>query len=47
MFPQILHGVNPTREHFDENHKYNPYMEYGRSKMEMENIINENYKKVG
>ena len=39
-------GVNPTREHFfDENHKYNPYMEYGRSKMEMENIINENYKR--
>ncbi len=39
-------GVNPTNEHlFDENYKYNPYMEYGRSKMKMENIINDSYKK--
>jgi len=30
-------GCNPTREHrFDENSPYNPYMGYGRSKMEME-----------
>jgi nucleoside-diphosphate-sugar epimerase len=30
-------GVNPTREHrFDESSPYNPYMNYGRSKMEME-----------
>ena len=37
-------GVNPNNNHlFDENYNYNPYMEYGRSKMEMENIINESY----
>jgi nucleoside-diphosphate-sugar epimerase len=30
-------GVNPTRDHrFDESSPYNPYMNYGRSKMEME-----------
>jgi nucleoside-diphosphate-sugar epimerase len=39
-------GVNPTHEHlFEENYKYNPYMKYGQSKMDMENIINETYKK--
>lgn len=30
-------GVNPTRDHrFDEASPYNPYMNYGRSKMQME-----------
>jgi nucleoside-diphosphate-sugar epimerase len=30
-------GVNPTRDHrFDESSPYNPYMNYGRSKMQME-----------
>jgi nucleoside-diphosphate-sugar epimerase len=30
-------GVNPTREHrFDESSPYHPYMNYGRSKMQME-----------
>jgi nucleoside-diphosphate-sugar epimerase len=30
-------GVNPRRDHrFDESSPYNPYMNYGRSKMEME-----------
>jgi len=30
-------GVNPSRDHrFDESSPYNPYMNYGRSKMQME-----------
>lgn len=33
-------GCNPYAEHrFDENSPYNPYMGYGRSKMQMEQII--------
>jgi nucleoside-diphosphate-sugar epimerase len=33
-------GVNPTREHrFDESSPYNPYMNYGRSKMLMEMAV--------
>jgi nucleoside-diphosphate-sugar epimerase len=39
-------GLNPNNKHlFDENSSYNPYMSYGRSKMEMEKIINEIYSK--
>ncbi len=35
-------GVNPTREHrFDESSPYNPYMNYGRSKMQMELAVKE------
>ena len=35
-------GCNPTIDHvFDESSEYNPYMNYGRSKMEMEVICNE------
>ena len=37
-------GVNPSPEHvFDENCNYNPYFEYGRSKMLMEKLIKETY----
>ncbi len=33
-------GVNPQRNHrFDENSPYRPYMNYGRSKMQMENLV--------
>lgn len=33
-------GCNPTSDHvFDENSPYNPYMGYGRSKMEMEQVV--------
>ncbi len=33
-------GCNPSTDHrFDEQSPYNPYMNYGRSKMEMERII--------
>ena len=33
-------GVNPTREHrFDESSPYHPYMNYGRSKMQMEMAV--------
>ncbi len=33
-------GVNPSREHrFDEASPYHPYMNYGRSKMEMEMAV--------
>lgn len=33
-------GCNPTADHkFDESSPYNPYMNYGRSKMEMEKLV--------
>ena len=33
-------GVNPNNDHlFDEESHYNPYLAYGRSKMEMETLI--------
>lgn len=33
-------GVNPNREHrFDENSPYHPYMNYGKSKMMMEQVV--------
>jgi len=33
-------GLNPNREHrFDEHSPYDPYMGYGRSKMEMEQLV--------
>jgi nucleoside-diphosphate-sugar epimerase len=33
-------GCNPHRDHlFDEDSPYNPYMNYGRSKMEMEKVV--------
>lgn len=35
-------GCNPSRDHrFDEGSPYNPYMNYGRSKMEMETAVKE------
>src|SRR3954454_19295428 len=35
-------GVNPSRGHrFDESSPYNPYMNYGRSKMQMELAVKE------
>ena len=35
-------GCNPTIDHvFDESSEFNPYMNYGRSKMQMEVICNE------
>lgn len=35
-------GCNPTREHrFDENSPYHPFMNYGRSKMLMEQAVKE------
>jgi len=35
-------GCNPTPDHtFDEKSLYNPYMNYGRSKMEMEKLVAE------
>ena len=35
-------GVNPARDHrFDESSPYNPYMNYGRSKMQMELAVKE------
>ncbi len=35
-------GANPRRDHrFDENSPYNPYMNYGRSKMLMEQAVHE------
>ena len=38
-------GCNPDDEHlFDENSPYNPYMNYGKSKMEMEQLANDLYK---
>ena len=38
-------GCNPDDEHsFDENSPYNPYMNYGKSKMEMEQLANNFYK---
>ena len=37
-------GCNPHRDHlFDENSPYNPYMNYGKSKMEMEKVANKFY----
>jgi len=34
-------GCNPDREHlFDESSAYNPYMGYGRSKMQLEQYVN-------
>lgn len=33
-------GCNPTNDHlFDENSPYNPYMNYGKSKMMMEEVV--------
>ena len=38
-------GCNPDDEHlFDETSPYNPYMNYGKSKMEMEQLANDLYK---
>ena len=38
-------GCNPSREYrFDELSPYNPYMNYGKSKMEMEIIAKKIYK---
>lgn len=38
-------GCNPDDEHlFNENSPYNPYMNYGKSKMEMEQLANDLYK---
>jgi nucleoside-diphosphate-sugar epimerase len=38
-------GCNPNDKHlFDENSPYNPYMNYGKSKMEMEQLANDFYK---
>ena len=38
-------GSNPNDKHlFDENSPYNPYMNYGKSKMEMEQLANKFYK---
>lgn len=35
-------GCNPNREHlFDESSPYNPYMGYGKSKMQLEHYVNE------
>lgn len=35
-------GCNPHRDHlFDEDSPYTPYMNYGRSKMEMEKVVHE------
>ena len=37
-------GCNPNDEHFfDENSPYNPYMNYGKSKMEMEQLATKFY----
>ena len=37
-------GCNPDDKHlFDENSPYNPYMNYGNSKMEMEQLANQFY----
>lgn len=39
-------GVNPHKDHrFDESAPYKPYMAYGRSKMQMEMMLNEANKK--
>ena len=39
-------GVNPNNDHlFDEESHYNPYLAYGRSKMEMETLIINAYNK--
>jgi nucleoside-diphosphate-sugar epimerase len=39
-------GNNPHPDHlFDEESPYHPYMNYGRSKMEMELVIKEHYKR--
>ncbi len=41
-------GCNPTTDHrFDEQSPYHPYMNYGRSKMEMEQIVQEVHSRVG
>ena len=33
-------GVNPNRDHvFDEKYEYNPYLNYGKSKMMMEKLV--------
>jgi len=38
-------GVNPSANHlFDENYEYNPYMNYGKSKMLMEKLLLEHVK---
>jgi len=38
-------GCNPNNNHlFDENSPYKPYMNYGKSKMEMEKLANSYYK---
>lgn len=39
-------GVNPNNEHlFTEETPYNPYLAYGRSKMEMETLLNNAYRR--
>ncbi|MBZ0186871.1 MAG: NAD(P)-dependent oxidoreductase, partial [Candidatus Obscuribacterales bacterium] len=39
-------GTNPTRDKlFDENSPYNPYMNYGKSKKEAEDLVNATFKK--
>lgn len=39
-------GCNPSKKHlFDEKTPYNPYMNYGKSKMEMEILVNEFHSK--
>ena len=39
-------GCNRDKDSlFDENSNYNPYMNYGKSKMLMEKKVNEFYKK--
>jgi len=39
-------GTNPSSNHlFDEKSPYNPYMAYGKSKMNMEFMLNEAFKK--
>jgi nucleoside-diphosphate-sugar epimerase len=37
-------GSNPTNEHrFDENNDYNPYLNYGKSKMLMEKLVKKSF----
>lgn len=39
-------GNNPTRDHlFTEESPYNPYMNYGKSKVKMESLVNDTFKR--
>ena len=39
-------GTNPSPEHlFDESEPYHPYMNYGKSKMEAEELVNDIYRR--